>query len=99
MLSETFDHELRGVPIPGDGVATIRFQENRIFADHAVGTERPLPFTNSVKHVMIVFEVSDRNREGIAAGTAAWIAKVLFLVFLVLFLIGLVGRMRYRPML
>ncbi len=36
---------------------------------------------------------------GVVAGTAAWIAKGLFLVFLVLFLIGLAGGMRYRPML
>ena len=31
---------------------------------------------------------------GVIAGTAAWIAKVLFLVFLVLFLVSLIGGRR-----
>ena len=31
---------------------------------------------------------------GSIAGTAAWIAKVLFVVFLVLFLVSLIGRRR-----
>ena len=31
---------------------------------------------------------------GSIAGTAAWIAKVLFVVFLVLFLVSLIGRSR-----
>ena len=35
---------------------------------------------------------------GVVAGTAAWIAKVLFVVFLVLFLVGLLTGMRHRPM-
>ena len=34
---------------------------------------------------------------GVVAGTAAWIAKVLFVVFLVLFLLSLVGRTRTLP--
>jgi uncharacterized membrane protein YtjA (UPF0391 family) len=33
---------------------------------------------------------------GVIAGTAAWIAKVLFVVFLVMFIIGLVAHTRRR---
>lgn len=33
---------------------------------------------------------------GVVAGTAAWIAKVLFVVFLVLFIVSLIGGVR-RP--
>ncbi len=35
---------------------------------------------------------------GVIAGTAAWIAKVLFVVFLILFIIGLLSGVRQRPM-
>ncbi len=35
---------------------------------------------------------------GVVAGTAAWIAKVLFVLFLILFVIGLLSGMRHRPM-
>ena len=35
---------------------------------------------------------------GVVAGTAAWIAKVLFFVFLILFIVGLLTGMRQRPM-
>lgn len=31
---------------------------------------------------------------GVVAGTAAWIAKVLFVVFLILFLVSLIGGRR-----
>ena len=34
---------------------------------------------------------------GRVAGTASWIAEVLFVVFLVMFIIGLVTHVRRRP--
>ena len=34
---------------------------------------------------------------GRIAGTASWIAQVLFVVFLVMFIIGLVTHIRRRP--
>lgn len=35
---------------------------------------------------------------GVVAGTAAWIAKVLFVVFLVLFIVSLVSGRRATPL-
>jgi uncharacterized membrane protein YtjA (UPF0391 family) len=33
---------------------------------------------------------------GVVAGTAAWIAKILFVVFLILFVVSLIGGRRVR---
>jgi len=48
---------------------------------------------------LIVAIVAGALGFGVVAGTAAWIAKVLFLLFLVLFLIALLGGVRNRPIL
>ncbi len=35
---------------------------------------------------------------GVIVGAAAWIAKVLFFMFLILFIVGLLTGVRQRPM-
>ncbi len=47
---------------------------------------------------LVIALIAGARGFGVVAGTAAWIAKVLFLLFLILFVVSLVARRR-RPLL